>query len=88
MGALLSLYLAANVPNLAGAILYSPAIRLTDPRRHLLPIIKYVVRQLPKPEDNFTDTEAGARLWSYAAYPAAASHELMKFTGQVKRCLP
>ena len=87
LGALLTLYLTANVPDLAGAILYSPAIMVTDPRRHFLPIIKYFVRQLPKPADNFVDPEAGSRLWSYDAYPVAASDEVMKFTGQVKRCL-
>jgi carboxylesterase len=88
LGALLSLYLAPNVPDLAGAILYSPVIMVTDPRRHFLPIVKYLVRQLPKPEDNFTDPEAGSRLWSYDAYPLAATHEAMKFIKQVKRCLP
>lgn len=88
LGSLLSLYLAANVPDIAGAILYSPAIMVTDPRRHFLPIVKYLVRQLPKPGDNFTDPEAGSRLWSYDACPVAASHEVMKFIEQVKRCLP
>nr|HRJ44044.1 alpha/beta fold hydrolase [Caldilineaceae bacterium] len=88
LGALLSLYLAANLPGLAGAILYSPAIMLTDPRRHLLPVLKYLVRQLPKPADNFVDPEAGSRLWSYNAFPVAASYEVIKLIGQVERHLP
>lgn len=88
LGALLSLYLAANVPDLAGAALYSPSIMLTDPRRHFLPIIKHLVGQLPKPEDDFTDPEAKSRFWSYDAYPTAASHELIKFIKQVKQSLP
>ena len=88
LGSLLSLYSAANIPDIAGAILYSPAIKVTDPRRHFLPIVKYLIRQIPKPEDNFTDPEAGSRLWTYDAYPVAASHEVMKFIEQVKRCLP
>jgi carboxylesterase len=88
LGSLLSLYTASNDPELAGAILYSPAIMVTDPRRHFLPIAKYLVKQLPKPEDDFTDPEAGARHWSYEAYPVAAAHEVMKFIQQVKRCLP
>jgi len=88
LGSLLSLYLAANVSNLAGAIIYSPAIMKPDIRRHLLPIIKYLVRQLPKPEDKFTDPKAGARLWSYDAYPVAAANEVMKFIKHVIRSLP
>lgn len=88
LGSLLSLYTASNDPELAGAILYSPAIMITDPRRHFLPIFKYLIRQAPKPEDDFTDPAAGARHWSYEAYPVAATHELMKFIQQVKRCLP
>ena len=88
LGSLLTLYLAANVPDLAGAILYSPAIMVTDPRRHFLPIVKYLIRQLPKPEDHFTDPKAGSRLWSYDAYPTGASHEAMKLIERVKQCLP
>ncbi len=88
LGALLSLYLSADVPDLAGAILYSPSIMLTDPRRHFLPIVKHLVRQLPKPEDDFMDAEAKSQFWSYDAYPTAASHELIKFITQVKQSLP
>ena len=88
LGSLLSLYLAANVPDLAGVILYSPAIMVTDSRRHFLPIVKYLVRQLPKPQDKFTDPEAKSWRWSYDAYPTATSHEVIKLIEQVKRCLP
>ncbi|MBE7554578.1 MAG: alpha/beta fold hydrolase [Anaerolineales bacterium] len=88
LGALISLYLVANTTDVAGAIIYSPAIMLTDPGRHFLPILKYLIRQVSKPEDYFTDPQAKSRLWSYDAYPTAASHEVMKFIQPVKQCLP
>jgi len=88
LGALLSLVLASRRPALAGAVLYSPAIIVFDRRTYLLPILKYVIRQMPKPADHFTDPHASARLWSYAAYPAGAAHEALKLIGQVKRLLP
>lgn len=43
MGALISLYLAADATDVAGVILYSPAIMLTDPGRHFLPILKHIM---------------------------------------------
>jgi carboxylesterase len=88
MSALLSLDLAAHRPDLAGVILYSPAIMVTDRRSYLLPVLKYVLRQLPKPADHFTDAQAHARLWTYDAYPVAAAYEAMKLIGHVKRLLP
>lgn len=88
LGALISLYLAATCADVAGAIIYSPAIMLTDPGRHFLPILKYLVREISKPEDYFTDPQAKSRLWSYNAYPTAASHEVIKFIQPVKQCLP
>lgn len=88
LGALLTLYLAAHHSELAGAIAYSPAIMVTDRRSYLVSVLKYLVRQVPKPEDDLTDPQAKLRLWSYDMYPTSAGHELMKFIGQVKRLLP
>jgi carboxylesterase len=55
---------------------------------YLLPIVKYLVRQLPKAEDYFTDPQAKARHWNYKTWPTAASHEGLKLIGEVKRLLP
>ncbi len=88
MGSLISLYTAANTPELAGVIMYSPAVMVTDMRRHFLPIAKYLVKQIPKPDDDFTDPEAASLLWDYDGYPVAAAHELMKLTEHVKKSLP
>jgi carboxylesterase len=88
LGALLTFYLAAHHSEVAGAMAYSPAIMISDRRSHLVPVLKYVIRQLPKPEDDLTDPQARLRLWSYDMYPIPASHEVTKFIKQVKRLLP
>lgn len=88
LGSLLTLYLAAHHPELAGAIAYSPAVMVTDPRTHIVAVLKYWMRQVPKAEMYAVDPEAESRLWSYDAWPAAATHELTKFIRQVKRVLP
>jgi carboxylesterase len=87
MGALLALYLAAQHPELAGAIAYSPATRLADRRAFLAVALKHVAPHSPKGADDLTDPGARAYKWSYDAWPLAAAHELIKLTRQVRRRL-
>jgi carboxylesterase len=88
LGSLLSLSLAARHHELDGAIAYSPAIQVTDPRSYAVAIIKHIVPTLAKPSDFFADPAAKDLMWSYELYPAAAAHEAMKLIGEVKRSLP
>lgn len=88
MGALLTLYLSARHPDVAGAVVYSPATLVADRRSVLAPVLKYLLRQVPKGEDDLHDPEARSRIWSYDAWPGAGVHELMKLTRQVRRLLP
>lgn len=88
MGALLTLLLAARQPNLAGAIVYSPAIIVNDPRSYLVAVLKYLIPSVPKPVDYFADPAARVALWTYPVYPTAAAHELMKLIGAARRALP
>lgn len=88
LGSLLALHRAATDRDVAGVMLYSPAIRLADRRRHLIPFFKRLVPLLPKPPDDFADPVAASRLWSYPEYPTIAAHEVMKLIGQVRRRLP
>jgi carboxylesterase len=88
MGALLTLYLAAGNPDLAGAVAYSPATLVADRRSVLAPVLKYLLRQVPKGEDDLHDPQAMSRFWSYDVWPAAGVHELMKLTRQVRLLLP
>ena len=88
MGSLLTLYLAARHSDLAGAIAYSPPTMVADRRSLLAPVLKYLMRQVPKGEDDLHDPEAEAYIWSYDGWPTAGVHELQKFTKEVKRLLP
>ena len=89
MGSLLTLYLAGHHPELAGAVLYSPATVVTDRLIYLTPVLKYLIRQKPKSDDSdLTDPEAELRLWSYEENPTFAAHELLKLIWRVRGLLP
>ena len=91
MGALLTLYLAAQHPELSGAIVYSPATMVANRLIYLSPILKYLRRQVPKPgegDSDLTDAEAEGRLWSYETHPTFVTHQLLKLSRQVRRLLP
>ena len=89
MGSLLTLYLAGHHPELAGAVLYSPATVVTDRLIYLTPVLKYLIRQKPKSDDSdLTDPEAELRLWSYEENPTFAAHEVLKLIWRVRGLLP
>jgi carboxylesterase len=88
MGAVLTLYLAAQHPDLPGVVAYAPATLLSDWRMSLVPVLKYVKRRAPKGEGDMHDDDAKSQLWSYDEWPLVAAHELGKLTREVKRQLP
>ncbi len=89
MGSLLTLHLAARHPELAGAILYSPAVWLADRLIYLTPVLKYLAPRKPKSGDSdLTDPEADQHLWSYDDNPSRAAHELLKLIRRTRRSLP
>ena len=88
LGALISFRLAARRSDLSGMVAYSPAIEVTDWRSYLLPVIKYLIPQLPKPDDHFTDPQAKKRLWSYDTYPTKAAHEVLKLIRKTRKDIP
>jgi carboxylesterase len=89
MGSLLTLFLAAHHPELAGAIIYSPATWVANRLIHLTPVLKYLLPKKPKSgESDLTDPEAELRLWHYDDDPVFAAHELLKLIRQVRRLLP
>lgn len=89
MGGLLALNLAMRHDSeIAGTVVYAPAVILRDKTCRLAPIAKYFVKETPKGPDDFLDKQAMARLWSYAVNPVPAVHELLKLIGQTKRILP
>ena len=89
MGSILTLYLAAQHPELAGIITYSPAVWPADRLLYLTPFLKYAVHKKVKSDDSdLVDPGADLRLWSYEENPAFAAHELLKLLRQVRRLLP
>ena len=88
MGALLTLYLAARHPELRGAVLYSPAVKIASRLIHLSPVFKHLIASRPKSgESDLTDPQAPLRLWSYERNPSHAAHELLKLNARVKHSL-
>ena len=87
MGALLTLWLAANNDHISGIVTYAAAMDVTDWRRHLPEFITRIVRQLRKPDEYWADPEAQSLLWSYDTYPTAAAFELLKSIPEVKDLL-
>jgi carboxylesterase len=79
MGSILTLYLTIQVPDLPGAILYSPALWPANRLIYLTPLLKYLIRRQRKSgQSDLTDPRADLRLWSYEENPAFAAHELLK----------
>jgi carboxylesterase len=88
MGSLLAIHLAAR-HDLSGAILCSPALKLTTRFIHLAPVLKYVVPKKPKSlETDLVDPQAQQRIWSYPVFPSFAAHELLKLIHHVRELLP
>lgn len=88
LGSLLTLYLAANEPDLSGIIVYSPAMGIPDWRSRFLGVAKHVIKTQAKEPDFFTDPAAAGRLWCYDEYPLAAAHEVQKLMRLVRKLLP
>ena len=79
MGSLLTLYLAAQHPDLPGAILYSPAVWTATSKIYLTPLARHFVAFQPKSADSdLMDPQADRQLWCYDVDPVGAAAELLK----------
>lgn len=90
LGALITLYLGAHHPEIAGLILYSPALIASDKLIHLTPVLKHAIHFWGKganADGDLTDPEAVKRLWSYENNPTWAAHEVLKLQRIVRRSL-
>lgn len=91
MGSLLTLYLAAQHPDLPGAMVYAPALKIADWRLPMTHVMKYFIRSIPKGDSyyqDFTSPSAVQHIWSYEANPVAAGAELDSLRRTVQRLLP
>jgi carboxylesterase len=79
LGALLALHLAAQQET-AGAVALSPAILVRDWRIRLVPLLRHVIKAMPKDPDpqhsDMTDKEAVKGFWSYDVYPVPAAYQV------------
>ena len=89
LGSLLALYLAAQHADLKGMILYSPLVKMPGGIAiHLVPVLKYLLREIRKPPDFSTDPHALDRLWDYSSVSLFAVHELARLRAGVQPLLP
>lgn len=89
LGSLLTLYLAAAHPDLKGIVLYSPLVKMRGGAAiRLVALFKYLVREIRKPPNFFTDPDAQDRLWDYSAVSLSAVHEVTRLRKRVQHLLP
>jgi carboxylesterase len=89
LGSLLALYLAARHSDLAGTVLYSPAVKLRDDWIYMTPVLKHLIRKRRKAgASDLTDPQAQQRLWSYEEHSVAAAREVLSLLLRVRRLLP
>ena len=87
-GALLALYLAARLGQINGVLTYAPAIKASNKKLILAPVIKYFRRTVPKPADIDMYPDVASVRWAYDDYPASGAHELSRLQREVKSSLP
>jgi carboxylesterase len=91
LGSLLTLWLGAQHPEIAGLIPMAPAVRV---RSRLLPLtlgVRYVLRYSPinpMGRSDMGDTEARQRLWCYDQLPLWGAGEVFLLQRQVRGTLP
>jgi carboxylesterase len=87
MGGALALRLAEdNGSDVAGLVLVNPAVRLSDPRLRLLPVLKHLVASVPGIGSDIA--KPGAVELAYDRTPLSALHSSVKGYAMVARDLP
>ncbi len=86
-GAALALdYIAANPGRAKGLVTLAGIVDTDDPRRHLAPVIKLVVKSLPGIANDIANP-AGREI-AYDRLPTRSTHEMLKTLAEVRRALP
>lgn len=89
MGSVLTLYLAAHHPEIAGAIAYSPAVWVQNRLLPLTPLARYFVKARAKGGgSDLVDPAADQQIWSYDVDPIPAAAQLYALIRRVRRLLP
>jgi carboxylesterase len=89
LGSLITIYLGArNADDIAGIMLYSPAIAVRNPLIHLTPLLKHIVPFWPADKSDAMDPAANERLSTYTVTPTHGAHEVYKLTRVIPHLLP
>ncbi len=88
MGALLTIHLAARKPDIAGIVLYAPALRIADRTLPLARIARHVMPVRPKKPKDLADPTANQRIYCYDVSPVAAAYQLHRGCRASHRDLP
>ncbi|MBN1978181.1 MAG: alpha/beta fold hydrolase [Anaerolineae bacterium] len=88
LGSLITIYLGARHTEIAGIMLYSPAIAVRNPLIHLTPLLKHIVPFWPAGKSDAVDMAANKRLSTCPVTPTRGAHEVYKLTRVVPRLLP
>lgn len=87
LGSLVTTYVSAQHPELAGVALYSPAFVVRNPLIHLTPLLKYVIPFWPR-QSHAAGSEARRQVWSYDVNPTHGAHEVYRLMKVARRLLP
>ncbi|HEX2050486.1 MAG TPA: alpha/beta fold hydrolase [Actinomycetota bacterium] len=86
-GAALAIDLAARRPrDVDGLVTLAGLVYTKDPRRHLAPVIRRLVRSLPGVANDIADPDA--RELAYDRLPTAAAHAMLRFVRRARAALP
>jgi carboxylesterase len=88
LGSLIAVYLSARHAEMAGLMLYSPAIAVRNPLIHLTPLLKHIVPFWPAAKSDAVNPAADKGLFTYAVTPTHGAHEVYKLTRVIPRLLP
>ena len=85
LGGLLALHLAETHPDLAGVIALAPALRVTSRLIYLAPLLRFLVRSVPKRRSGGSESVVDARWQGYTVDVPAAAAQLLALQRRVVR---
>jgi len=91
LGSLLTLWLGARRPEIAGLIVMAPAIKVQDRRIPLTLGLRYVLKYNPKGsmgDSDLGDPQASDRIWCYDDTPLWGASEVYLLQRRVRKLLP
>ena len=91
LGSLLTLWLGATRPKIAGLIVMAPAAKLQDRRMPLTLGLRYVLKYNPQGamgDSDLGDSRAGDRIWCYDDTPLWGASEVYLLQRRVLKLLP